>query len=65
MHIATAEGLLNSHPQDNTNDICTKVAERYKSCMKKMEGRAPGMTCIRSCKLLRQDGSNWQEIPFA
>ena len=65
MHIATAEGLLNSHPQDSTNTICTKVAERYKDCMRKMGGRAAGMTCIRSAKILRHDGSNWKDIGFA
>jgi ADP-ribosylarginine hydrolase len=30
-----------------------------------MSGRAPGMTCIRSAKLLRNDGSNWRDLPFS
>jgi ADP-ribosylarginine hydrolase len=29
-----------------------------------MQGRAPGMTCIRSTNALKLDGSNWKDINF-
>jgi ADP-ribosylglycohydrolase len=29
-----------------------------------MKGRAPGMTCIRSTNILKNDGSNWKDIHF-
>jgi len=32
--------------------------------MKKMSGRAPGMTCIRSAAKLNNSGSNWDQLSF-
>lgn len=64
MHIATAQGLLDSHPHSSLDHICTNIAKYYKSCMKDMGGRAPGATCIRGANALKEDGSNWMELGF-
>ncbi len=32
--------------------------------MRDMKGRAPGITCIRSARILYEDGSNWKDIEF-
>lgn len=64
MHIATARGLLDSQPEQTLDTICSKVAKRYKECMKYMNGRAPGATCIRATNSLCQDGTNWKDLGY-
>jgi ADP-ribosylarginine hydrolase len=64
MHIATAQGLLDSQPDSSLEEICTNIAKYYKWCMNDMSGRAPGGTCIRGANALKKDGSNWMGLGF-
>lgn len=72
MHIATAEGLvefinfleskgLKPEPQER---MYMKIADKYKSCMNDMTGRAPGATCMGSCHMLKTSRRGGYIIPF-
>ncbi|KAL3876717.1 hypothetical protein ACJMK2_034519 [Sinanodonta woodiana] len=53
MHLATAEGK-----------IALNLARHYVECMKDMNGRAPGETCMASCRKLKPDKQHGYLIPF-
>ena len=62
MHLATAEGLLAKW--DNFEDLFSALAQKYKDCMRDMEGRGPGRTCSSSVHELRPELSRGYVIPF-
>ena len=65
MHIATAEGLLRQSKDSEASKICQSIAKEYKKCWSRMGGRAPGNTTGKSIKILNEDGSNWNHIPYS
>jgi ADP-ribosylarginine hydrolase len=65
MHIATAEALIQK--KNNLNDpnaVNQQIAVEYFKSVDKMQGRAPGLTCMYSLGMLEEDGSNWDKLPF-
>ena len=62
MHIATAEGLLTSW--SGSEELYSAIALKYKECMRDMAGRAPGLTCSRTVRLLRPQVKGGWVIPF-
>jgi len=65
MHIATAIALTNSKVTDTIPVISQRIAKEYKICSKKMAGRAPGKTCMKSLSILDEQATNWNKIPFS
>jgi ADP-ribosylarginine hydrolase len=65
MHIATADALIAQRKNlNNINKVAQQIAVEYKESGKRMSGRAPGKTCMKSIMILNADGSNWDKIPF-
>ncbi|XP_021358841.1 protein ADP-ribosylarginine hydrolase-like isoform X2 [Mizuhopecten yessoensis] len=63
MHLATAEALAEwgcESPDNDKTRLFELLARKYISCMNDMNGRAPGMTCVNSTRLL----SSSYQIPF-
>jgi ADP-ribosylarginine hydrolase len=52
MHIATAQGLVQSTVKDDFDTVSRRVAKEYKKCSKCMAGRAPGKTCMKSLSII-------------
>lgn len=65
MHIATAIALTNSKLTDSISTVSQRIAKEYKICSKKMAGRAPGKTCMKSLSIIDDQATNWNKIPFA
>ena len=63
MHIATAEALVEDWGEDKVK-LYSKLAERYKECMKDMSGRAPGLTCMELTHMLRPAVPRGYIIPY-
>ena len=64
MHIATAKALCNVGASEDIDKICQEIAKEYVLCMEDMDGRAPGITCIRGAKMLKPGNKNGWYIPF-
>ena len=64
MHIATAKALCRTGTNEDINSICQEIARDYVDCMEDMDGRAPGITCIRGAKMLKPGQKNGWVIPF-
>lgn len=62
MHIATARALKEHGVSNDDDSLFNKLASEYVTCMGDMNFRAPGPTCIQSCKLLSKAG--YRGIPF-
>jgi ADP-ribosylarginine hydrolase len=52
MHIATAQGLVQSTVKDDFDTVSRRVAKEYKKCSKCMAGRAPGKTCMKTLSII-------------
>ena len=52
MHIATAQGLVQSKLSDDIEVVVKRVAKEYKKCSKLMSGRAPGKTCMKTLSII-------------
>ena len=52
MHIATAQGLVLSKPEEDVMVVSKRVAKEYKKCSKCMAGRAPGKTCMKTLSIV-------------
>jgi len=64
MHNATAKALV-AAPNDEPEDLVFReIAKEYVACMEDMDGRAPGITCVRGAKMLRPLEPNGWVIPF-
>ncbi|KAK3579430.1 hypothetical protein CHS0354_028227 [Potamilus streckersoni] len=64
MHLATAEALMKWDQDTDKEKLYDKLADHYKTCMNHMAGRAPGLTCVDSCHLLKPDIPQGYCIPF-
>ncbi|XP_035829122.1 protein ADP-ribosylarginine hydrolase isoform X2 [Aplysia californica] len=64
MHLATAEALVEASKESNIENIFLTIARYYKECMKDMNGRAPGRTCISGANMLKPGVRNGYKIPF-
>ena len=64
MHIATAQALAEKVSPFSIDKIGLSLGKKYKACWKLMSGRAPGKTTGKMIKVLNEDGSNWNKIPF-
>ncbi|CAL8320645.1 unnamed protein product [Merluccius merluccius] len=66
MHLATAEALMNVGKQKNQtlDGLVKQLVKEYIRCMRDMDGRAEGLTCISNMALQerRKDGDH--KIPF-
>ena len=62
MHIATAEALLTKW--SDYEDLYTALARKYIECMRDMEGRGPGLTCMAKVHLLNPRVKQGYIIPF-
>ncbi|KXJ26570.1 [Protein ADP-ribosylarginine] hydrolase [Exaiptasia diaphana] len=62
LHIATAEGLVSDW--SSKEDLYLALADKYKSAMKDMWGRAPGATVQASCHSLKPNRPKGYVIPF-
>jgi ADP-ribosylarginine hydrolase len=65
MHIATAQGLVQSTIKDDVAVVSKRVAKEYKKCSKCMAGRAPGKTCMKTLSIIDEEASNWNKIPYS
>ena len=65
MQLATAKGMINAGKNASIGQICQSIAKQYKKCWNYMAGRAPGKTTGKMIKVLDEDGSNWNKIPYA
>ena len=63
MQIATAEALVDNKWID-LKQLYSKLASRYKECMKDMAGRAPGLTCQAFARALKPSDPDGYFIPF-
>lgn len=64
MHIATAEALVTKETETDREKLFLKLAEKYKECMNDMTGRAPGLTTVSSCRMLKPLIPKGYRIPF-
>ncbi|XP_040213343.1 ADP-ribosylarginine hydrolase isoform X2 [Rana temporaria] len=64
MHIATAEALVAAGKDTTPAKLYPLIAKEYKECMKDMDGRAPGSTCMSGAEMLKPDVPNGWKIPF-
>ena len=64
MHIATAKALLEYQKAEPGDKMYRVIARQYLDCLKDMEGRSPGKTCIKSIQKLQPDKSDGFVIPF-
>ena len=62
MHIATAEALVSEW--SDVGKLYPILAAKYQDCMKDMDRRAPGNTCLASTSKLRPQQKNGYFIPF-
>ena len=62
MSIATANALVASWKTHE--ELWPILAQQYKDCMKDMNGRSPGMTCMGLTNKLRPDRPDGLKIPF-
>ena len=65
MHIATAQGLVQSNTKEDINIVSKRVAKEYKRYSKCMGGRAPGKTCMKTLSIIDEEASNWNKIPYS
>lgn len=65
MHIATAQGLVQSNAKEDVQIVSKKIAKEYKKCSKCMAGRAPGKTCMKTLSIIDEEASNWNKIPYS
>ena len=65
MHIATAQGLVQSNTKEEINVVSKRIAKEYKKCSKCMGGRAPGKTCMKTLSIIDEEASNWNKIPYS
>ncbi|XP_077304543.1 ADP-ribosylarginine hydrolase isoform X1 [Lithobates pipiens] len=64
MHIATAEALVAAGKDTEPAKLYPLIARKYKECMKDMDGRAPGSTCISGAEMLKPEVPDGWKIPF-
>lgn len=53
MHMATAQALIKEAKDlSKIQRVFQSIAMEYKNCGKRMSGRAPGKTCMKSINIL-------------
>lgn len=70
MHLATADAIVQFEREkvetktEDREHLYKLLAIKYKECMRDMDGRAPGYTCMSSTDRLRPEQPNGYQIPF-
>ncbi|XP_070186899.1 ADP-ribosylhydrolase ARH1-like isoform X3 [Littorina saxatilis] len=64
MLLATGEALSDLSGQPDKDKLFTRIAEKYKECMKDMAGRAPGASCKAAAHQLKPLRKQGYRIPF-
>ncbi|KAM4608613.1 ADP-ribosylhydrolase ARH1-like [Polymixia lowei] len=66
MHVATAEALIKvgKKAEATLSDLCQELVKKYIDCMRDMDGRAAGLTCMSSMNLHQRRTNGDYKIPF-
>jgi len=64
MHLATARALVSVGRSDKLEDYFHAIAEEYVKCMDDMNGRSPGITCVKNARSLKPHTHLGYTIPF-